>query len=224
MRIRQPANHVAAKSQRVLEDIASFHGLVFLACSPTTAPNHGHALPYPPVSSGHIDVLSMSSSRPQPGSRDSEAYELVSPEAAHSINPNGEPSVRSLDNDARPAGVNRRHRLSHSRSEQAADHVEAVGLLSRSPFANFKPPARGSGLHTALELVTQSTPSLFAAVVGSVMTGFVFDQVQFWPAFVRIQELFILVPVLLNLKGCLEMNLASRLSTSVPITPRFLQL
>jgi hypothetical protein len=166
----------------------------------------------------------MSSSRAQPGSRDSEAYELVAREADDSIDPNGQPSPHSFDNDARPAGVNRRHRLSHSRSEETEDHVEAVGLLSRSPFANFKPPARGSGLHTALELVTQSTPSLFAAVIGSVMTGFVFDQVQFWPAFVRIQELFILVPVLLNLKGCLEMNLASRLSTSVPTTPLFLQL
>lgn len=83
-----------------------------------------------------------------------------------------------------------------------------------SPFNTIK-AIRGLGFGTALELITQSTPSLLCAVVGSVMTGFVFDQVQFWPAFVRIQELFILVPVLLNLKGCLEMNLASRLSTSV---------
>jgi solute carrier family 41 len=72
-----------------------------------------------------------------------------------------------------------------------------------------------SELEAALELVTQSTRSLLCAVVGSVIMGVVFDKVQFWPAFVKIEELFILVPVLLNLKGCLEMNLASRLSTSV---------
>ena len=38
---------------------------------------------------------------------------------------------------------------------------------------------------------------------------------QYWPVFTRVTELFVLVPVLLNLKGNLEMNLASRLSTSV---------
>lgn len=44
---------------------------------------------------------------------------------------------------------------------------------------------------------------------------------QHWDVFIRIPELFILVPVLLNLKGNLEMNLAARLSTSVMIHFRF---
>lgn len=38
---------------------------------------------------------------------------------------------------------------------------------------------------------------------------------QSWRVFIRVEELFILVPILLNLKGNLEMNLASRFSTSV---------
>ena len=38
---------------------------------------------------------------------------------------------------------------------------------------------------------------------------------QTWPVFLRVEELFILVPILLNLKGNLEMNLAARFSTSV---------
>lgn len=38
---------------------------------------------------------------------------------------------------------------------------------------------------------------------------------QEWRVFIRIEELFILVPILLNLKGNLEMNLAARFSTSV---------
>lgn len=36
-----------------------------------------------------------------------------------------------------------------------------------------------------------------------------------WDVFVKTSELFILLPILLNLKGNLEMNLAARFSTSV---------
>ena len=40
---------------------------------------------------------------------------------------------------------------------------------------------------------------------------------QTWPVFLRVEELFILVPILSNLKGNLEMNLAARFSTSANI-------
>lgn len=36
-----------------------------------------------------------------------------------------------------------------------------------------------------------------------------------WDVFTKTPELFILVPILLNLKGNLEMNLAARFSTAV---------
>jgi hypothetical protein len=104
----------------------------------------------------------------------------------------------------------------HSGYEQRDRRPE---IQNRRSFA--KRFGLSSDLEAALELVTQSTPSLLCAVVGSVMMGVVFDKVQFWPAFVKIEELFILVPVLLNLKGCLEMNLASRLSTSVCVLSIF---
>ena len=111
--------------------------------------------------------------------------------------------------------MHRRSRRSHSHE---SPREEVLALLTQSLLDLRKAPRQpGGSLAIALELITQSTPSLLCAVIGSVMTGVVFDQVQFWPAFVRIEELFILVPILLNLKGCLEMNLASRLSTSVII-------
>ena len=50
---------------------------------------------------------------------------------------------------------------------------------------------------------------------GMVGAGVVLDIVQHWPVFEQINELFILVPALLGLKGNLEMTLASRLSTQV---------
>lgn len=51
------------------------------------------------------------------------------------------------------------------------------------------------------------------AGMGMVGAGLVLDIVQHWEVFEKINELFILVPALLGLKGNLEMTLASRLST-----------
>ncbi|GAO46103.1 hypothetical protein G7K_0343-t1 [Saitoella complicata NRRL Y-17804] len=64
------------------------------------------------------------------------------------------------------------------------------------------------------EIVVQSTPSIALALIGSIGAGILLDKIQSWNAFRRIEELFILVPILLNLKGCLELALAARLSTS----------
>ena len=50
---------------------------------------------------------------------------------------------------------------------------------------------------------------------GMVGAGVVLDIVQHWPVFEELDQLFILVPALLGLKGNLEMTLASRLSTQV---------
>jgi hypothetical protein len=147
----------------------------------------------------------------QPGLRDAEAYELLSRETSFD-HANGSSTLRaSADGDT---SIHRRPQYSRSHSAHRPRGEEFVGLLGRSTLG-LRQKLGSGGLGVALELVTQSAPSLLAAVVGSVMTGVVFDQVQYWPAFSRIGELFILVPVLLNLKGCLEMNLASRLSTSV---------
>ncbi|OLL23277.1 Solute carrier family 41 member 1 [Neolecta irregularis DAH-3] len=63
-------------------------------------------------------------------------------------------------------------------------------------------------------LIVQASPSLLMAVAGSVFAGLVLEKIQNWQAFRKISELFILVPVLLHLKGCIEMNLAARMSTS----------
>jgi len=151
----------------------------------------------------------------EPGSQDSEAYELVARETSIDL-PKRSSTLQSTENDDdERISLHRRPRFSHPRSDHEPTGEEALGLLSRAPLDFRKRFQLSGGLRIALELITQSTPSLLCAVVGSVMTGVVFDQVQFWPAFSRIGELFILVPILLNLKGCLEMNLASRLSTSV---------
>jgi len=51
------------------------------------------------------------------------------------------------------------------------------------------------------------------AGMGMVFAGVVLDVVVEWDVFIYVEEIFILVPALLGLKGNLEMTLASRLST-----------
>jgi len=150
----------------------------------------------------------------QPGSPDPEEYELLSRD--HSLDQaNGVLEERPISLDDPYQEIHHRQGRSQSHSEGRRRPEEIVGLLDGGSWTVKRKLQITGGLGTALELISQSAPSLLAAVIGSAMTGVVFDQVQYWPAFVRIGELFILVPVLLNLKGCLEMNLASRLSTSV---------
>ncbi|KAF9093456.1 hypothetical protein BGX29_009912 [Mortierella sp. GBA35] len=60
----------------------------------------------------------------------------------------------------------------------------------------------------------QALTTLVIAVSGLICAGWLLDEVQHWPVFLEISELIILIPILLNLKGNLEMNLASRLSTA----------
>ncbi|GAA5903896.1 SLC41A family transporter [Sporobolomyces salmoneus] len=67
------------------------------------------------------------------------------------------------------------------------------------------------------ETVRETLPVFFLVLIGSVLTGSLLDKLQAWRVFIRIEELFILVPILLNLKGNLEMNLAARFSTSANI-------
>ncbi|ORX53087.1 MgtE-domain-containing protein [Hesseltinella vesiculosa] len=63
-------------------------------------------------------------------------------------------------------------------------------------------------------LIVQSLPSLIISLIGLVVAGVLMDEYQHWQVFVNTSELFILLPILLNLKGNLEMILASRFSTS----------
>lgn len=61
------------------------------------------------------------------------------------------------------------------------------------------------------------TIPFFIAGFGMVGAGILLDVVEKWPLYQDINEIIVLVPALLGLKGNLEMTLASRLSTQVNI-------
>ncbi|BGO97820.1 magnesium transporter [Rhodotorula toruloides] len=67
------------------------------------------------------------------------------------------------------------------------------------------------------EMIVETLPVLLFALAGAILAGELLQRLQSWRVFIRIEELFILVPILLNLKGNLEMNLAARFSTSANI-------
>ncbi|XP_012266035.2 solute carrier family 41 member 1-like isoform X2 [Athalia rosae] len=74
-------------------------------------------------------------------------------------------------------------------------------------------PGAGEPMESYLAITIQVFIPFLVAGLGMVGAGLVLDLVQHWVVFERVNELMILVPALLGLKGNLEMTLASRLST-----------
>uniref|UniRef100_A0A8C7E7K3 Solute carrier family 41 member n=1 Tax=Naja naja TaxID=35670 RepID=A0A8C7E7K3_NAJNA len=68
---------------------------------------------------------------------------------------------------------------------------------------------------TCFSITSQIFGPYILAGLGLVAAGLVMDIFQHWQVFIKIREMFILIPALIGLKGNLEMTLASRLSTAV---------
>ncbi|ETW85141.1 Mg2+ transporter-E [Heterobasidion irregulare TC 32-1] len=63
-------------------------------------------------------------------------------------------------------------------------------------------------------IVVETAPTLLFTTIGLMFTGELLDHVSRWKAMSRINELIMIIPVVLNLKGNLEMNLSARLGTA----------
>ncbi|CAL1703257.1 unnamed protein product [Somion occarium] len=66
-------------------------------------------------------------------------------------------------------------------------------------------------------IVIETAPTLLLTTIGLLFTGELLNSVSRWKAMVRIDELIMIIPVVLNLKGNLEMNLSARLGTAANI-------
>ncbi|KAI6656307.1 hypothetical protein LOD99_1107 [Oopsacas minuta] len=86
-----------------------------------------------------------------------------------------------------------------------------LSIDSPPPKPSLKPP--NTYLEVAYSLLQIFISSTLSGV-GLVMAGLLLDVVQHWEVFIKVDELFILVPPLLGLKGNLEMTLTARLSTA----------
>ncbi|KAI0355089.1 hypothetical protein OH77DRAFT_1425148 [Trametes cingulata] len=63
-------------------------------------------------------------------------------------------------------------------------------------------------------IVIETAPTLLLTTTGLLFTGEILDKVSHWKAMSQIDELIMIIPVVLNLKGNLEMNLSARLGTA----------
>ncbi|KAJ2635524.1 hypothetical protein GGF40_003558 [Coemansia sp. RSA 1286] len=63
------------------------------------------------------------------------------------------------------------------------------------------------------ELTIEVMPALLVSVAGSICAGYILGRIQNYPAFDQIPALFIMVPVMLNLKSNTELNMSTRMST-----------
>ncbi|KZT51761.1 hypothetical protein CALCODRAFT_503127, partial [Calocera cornea HHB12733] len=77
-----------------------------------------------------------------------------------------------------------------------------------------KPRQQQSAVRLILSILLETFPTLLFTIVGMVFSGELLVRIAAWSAFARVPELLILVPVLDNLKGNVEMNLSARLSTA----------
>lgn len=84
-----------------------------------------------------------------------------------------------------------------------------------SPRLWSEEPCSRRSLLTDTSLPLQTMPTLLLTLLGLVFTGELLEHLSHWRVFERVDELFILTPMLANLKGNLEMCLGARLSTSV---------
>lgn len=67
------------------------------------------------------------------------------------------------------------------------------------------------------EIGRETLPTLIVSVVSLMFSGELLVHLARWPVFRKVDKLFILIPILLNMKGNLEMNLSLRMSTSANI-------
>ncbi|CAE6444079.1 hypothetical protein ACGC1H_004886 [Rhizoctonia solani] len=63
-------------------------------------------------------------------------------------------------------------------------------------------------------IISETAPTLFLTVLGMMFTGALLQRVTHWKPMRAVDELFILIPMLNNLKGNLELVLSARLATA----------
>lgn len=106
--------------------------------------------------------------------------------------------------------------------EDLDDEYEThASLLGSAGFVDRRGTASRLAARSALsrfwEIAREALPTLIVSVLSLMFSGELLVHLARWPVFQKVDKLFILIPILLNMKGNLEMNLSLRMSTSANI-------
>ncbi|KAG1799363.1 Mg transporter [Suillus plorans] len=115
-----------------------------------------------------------------------------------------------------------RYRTAEYDSQDFDDDVEHIGdgsdaLLGsggRTRGNERIPSGTGRVWPQVGSIVVECAPTLLMTTISLLFTGELLDRVSRWRAMSTIDELIMIIPVVLNLKGNLEMNLSARMGTA----------
>ncbi|KAG6817053.1 hypothetical protein H0H87_000465 [Tephrocybe sp. NHM501043] len=110
----------------------------------------------------------------------------------------------------------------HYHDDENSDSEEDVDDALLGPQNRYKVQSRfvssaGELWPQIRSIVIESAPTLLFTTIGLLFTGKLLDRVSHWPAMTQVHQLIMIIPVILNLKGNLEMNLSARLGTAANV-------
>lgn len=100
--------------------------------------------------------------------------------------------------------------------ETRASVVDSAGFADRRG-THLRRKASTSIFARFWEIAREALPTLIVSLLSLMFSGELLVHLARWPVFQKVDKLFILIPILLNMKGNLEMNLSLRMSTSANI-------
>ncbi|GAK62451.1 solute carrier family 41 member 1 [Moesziomyces antarcticus] len=126
----------------------------------------------------------------------------------------------SIRNDIETSHPSAPHR--HALEDDLADEYETqASLLGSAGFVDRRGTASRRSTRSPFsrfwEIAREALPTLIISLLSLMFSGELLVHIARWPVFRKVDKLFILIPILLNMKGNLEMNLSLRMSTSANI-------
>ncbi|KAF8823701.1 hypothetical protein HHX47_DHR9000087 [Lentinula edodes] len=129
---------------------------------------------------------------------------------------NGNQQSPVLESGLKSSFINDGHDDEDAFSENGDDE-EALLSTSYEHRRNDRSIVKAGRWPQVKDIVTEAAPTLLFTTIGLLFTGELLDHVSRWRAMREVDQLIMIIPVILNLKGNLEMNLSARLGTAANV-------
>ncbi|KAH7880070.1 solute carrier family 41 member 1 [Lentinula edodes] len=129
---------------------------------------------------------------------------------------NGNQQSPVLESGLKSSFINDGHDDEDAFSENGDDE-EALLSTSYEHRRNDRSVVKAGRWPQVKDIVIEAAPTLLFTTIGLLFTGELLDHVSRWRAMREVDQLIMIIPVILNLKGNLEMNLSARLGTAANV-------